>query len=224
MGEMAGYEGHIYYRHGYFKGTVSFAHNSPAADVITATSLTASHGFVASDTIEVAGASSATNNSVFDIGSVSVGASTITLSASSTLASGSSSTSVTIDTKPGTQLAGFFNWTLNYGGEALETTDFADSGKRTYISGLTGWTATATKHYMTSDSRMSWITSGSTVTVRFFLRYEATPTASSTAYYLQGSAKVTGTDTTTPVDGTVDQTLNFQGTGALSIVSRATSW
>ena len=84
------------------------------------------------------------------------------------------------------------------------------------------WTATAEKHYMTSSSKASWV-GGSTVHVRFFLKYSATP-ASSAAHYLQGSAVVTGMDTNTPVDGVVGQTMTFQGKGALSVVKRSTAW
>ena len=220
MAETAGYEGMIYYRHGYFKGTATFAHNSPAADTITASSLS-SAGFLASDTINVAGTSS--NSGSYTITSVS--ASVMTLIASDTLTAEASNASTILDAKPGKALAGFYNWTINYAGEAHEVTDFANAGTRAYIAGGTGWTGTATKRYSSASSlaKSSWV-GGTVHRVRFFLRSRAIPTAANKASYLEGSAYVTTVDTTTPVGGVIEQAVNFQGTGALTLVKRQTTW
>jgi len=219
MAETAGYEGMIYYRHGYAKGTLTFNDNSPSADTIVgAGSLIASAGFLASDTFNVSGTTS--NDGSYTIASVS--ASTITVGASSTLVNQSSVASTILDATPGTALAGFYNWTINYKADLYDTTAFEDSGTRTYIGGMKDWGGTAEKYYMTSDSRASWV--GSTVHVRFFMKYEATPNASSAARYIEGSAVVTATNTTTPVDGVIGQSLTFQGKGALAIVTRTTAW
>jgi hypothetical protein len=219
MAETAGYEGSIYYRHGYVKTQLTFNDNSPSADTIVgAGSAVKSAGIVASDTFNVRSTSS--NSGSYTVGSIT--SSTITVGSTSALTNESSVSSAILDTTPGTALAGFYNWSLNYAGEALETTDYGDSGSRTYLAGLKGWSATAQKHYLTSSSITSWL--GTTARVRFFIRYDATPSASSVAVFLEGSAVVTGADTTAPVDGTVDQGLNFQGTGALNITTRTTAW
>ena len=36
-------------------------------------------------------------------------------------------------------VAGIRSWSLDYTGDALETSDFGDSGHRTYIPGIDGW-------------------------------------------------------------------------------------
>ena len=218
MSEVAGYEGAVYYRHGYFSGTVSFADASPSADTITASSLS-SAGFAASDTIEVTGTTS--NDGNYTIASIS--ASVITLSASDTLTSQASVASTVIQTLPGTQLGGFHNWTVTYDAGLYETTAFEDAGTRTYISGYKGWSATADKYYLTSSSKATWVTSGSTIKVRFFINYESSP-SSTAAHYLEGSAVVVGYDTTTPIDGAITQSMRLQGKGALSFVTRSTAW
>jgi len=223
MGETAGYQGMIYYRHAYLAATSASKASivGGASDTIALTGLSAA-GFVASDTINLASTSGSTNDGDYTISSIS--ASVITVTGS--LSAQASSATVKINAIPGTALAGFYNWTINYGADAHEVTDFSDSGVRTYVPGCTNWTGTATKRYSSASSIASWVASSTSTAkhVRFFLRYEATPTASSIATYLCGSAYVTGADTTTPVDGVVEQTINFQGTGALTLTTKNNTW
>ena len=223
MAETAGYEGKIYKRVGYLTGVkAAFSYSSASIPLITMVGI-ASAGFASSDTILIAGAASSTNNGNFTLHSASaVSGSTLRLIAADTLSSSSGSSIVTVDAQPGTALAGFYNWTINYTADVHEVTDFANTEKA-YVVGPTTWTGTATKRYQTSSSMGSSVGS-SALYVRFFLRYRATPTAGNPTTYLHGSAYVTGMDTTTPVDGVIEQTLNFQGTGALTLTKKATTW
>lgn len=221
MAETAGYQGMIYYRHAYLAATsAAKATFNSSPDTLALTGLSAA-GFLATDTINIASTSASANDGDYVISAISGSVITIT----GDFVSKASSATAVINALPGTALAGFYNWTINYAGDAHETTDFSDAGIRTYVPGATGWTGTATKRYSSASSlaKSSWV-GGSVHHIRFFLRYKAIPTASSTATYLCGSAYVTGADTTTPVDGVVEQTVNFQGTGALTLVIKANTW
>lgn len=125
---------------------------------------------------------------------------------------------------PGTQVAGFFNWTINWVSDPLETTDFADSGLRTYIHGLKGWTGSADQHWLTTEPLSSWGAVGSTYRIRLFTEYSAAPSASNTVYYYEGRALISGIDTNTPVDALVTQAVTFTGTLTLTYTTSSTAW
>ena len=100
-----------------------------------------------------------------------------------------------------TTLAGINNWTVNYTGDALETTDFADVGVKTYIAGPTGWTGTAAGYY---DSTVAH----SSMSLRFEMK---------SAKSMTGIGIVTGVSFTTGIDGAVTTNFEFQGTAGLTI-------
>lgn len=106
------------------------------------------------------------------------------------------------------QVGGFFNWTIDKVADVLETTDFGDSGHRTYIAVLDGWSASAERHYITDERIDSWL--GTKKIIKFFI-----DTSSSPKERYEGWAYVTGISVTTPVDALVNQSLSFQGTGRL---------
>jgi len=163
------------------------------------------------------------NNRTFTITGVSAGE--LTVSESVAVANPELSTGVTIlEAEPGIPVLGFFNWTVSYAGDVLETTDFDDSsGGRSYIPGLTSWTATAEKHFL-SDVREAedWI--GTTVEIRLFTKYVATPSSTNTSQYWKGDTVVTGFDMTTPVDALINQSISFQGDGALVLKTQYDPW
>jgi len=101
------------------------------------------------------------------------------------------------------QVAGFFNWSLDIVGDALETTDFGDAGHRAYIAGMDGWSGSADRHYLTDVDMSAYI--GSKSIVRFYMK-----TTTTTIRY-EGWAHVTGMHLSTPVDGVVTEPLDFQG-------------
>jgi hypothetical protein len=100
--------------------------------------------------------------------------------------------------------AGVKNWTVNYTCDVLETTDFADNCKRTYIAGLSSWTATATANWDAANTADP----GDSATL--------TLTADTGKTYA-GTAIMTGLSVNVAVDGVNSVTYNFQGTGTLTI-------
>lgn len=102
----------------------------------------------------------------------------------------------------GSAVAGLKSWTLDYTTDALETTDFADAGVKTYIVGGSGWTASAEGY---KDGAPQ--TQGGSVTLKLY--------ESATCYW-SGTALVVGTHPSASQDGVVSVSYDFQGTGALS--------
>ncbi len=179
-------------------------------------------GFVAGDTINVSGTDSNDDDYTIDAGGVAAG--TLTLIGGDTLTPEAAGDDVVIQTEPGTQLGGFFNWTISWEGEVHDVTDFADGTARTFISGLTAWTATTEKYWQTGAGVANQGSApGSEVVLRFFVIYTATPNIT-TNYYYEGTGIITSVSPTTPVDEIVKGTMAVQGTGALVFTTRSTAW
>jgi len=98
---------------------------------------------------------------------------------------------------------GIFNWTLDWVGEALETTTFASSGNREYTGGLKGWTATAEGFEDSTNTADVLDSAALTLTVTSGVTYS-------------GTALIVGKSPGTSVDGMAMVTYSFQGTGALT--------
>ena len=99
-------------------------------------------------------------------------------------------------------------WTLDINCDALETTDFADSGNRTYIRGLKGWTATCEGYIDTSaGGTVNSADIGSSATLSLYVN--------ATKYY-NGTALLTGASLNTAADGVETSSFSFQGSGALA--------
>ena len=109
-----------------------------------------------------------------------------------------------VDAGPGS-IAGIREWHLTWTGEALETTAFDDSGVRTYISGLTGWSGTFTGYDIAAAPAPAV---GATVAV---LTLDVTATKN---YY--GKAIITSAAVGVTVDGVNTIDYAFQGTGILT--------
>ena len=165
--------------------------------------------------------SSTGNNKIFTINAISSGALTVNEAVTTGTDTG---VVVFTEAEPGIQIMGFYNWTLNQTGDALESTNMDNSsGGRNYIPGLTSWTATADKHFITTDVTVdSWV--GQTVEIRLFTKYVATPSTGSPAQYWNGDTVVTGLDHSTPVDAIVDQSISFQGDRALTLETKTAAW
>jgi len=162
------------------------------------------------------------NNRTFTISAVSSGQ----LEVSETVTSGNDTTGnpTFTEAEPGIEVLGFYNWSLSYSGDVLETTNFDNSsGGRNYIPGLTSWTATADKHFLTANNEIDdWI--GGTREIRLFLNYVATPSSTDSSQYWKGDTVVTGIDETTPVDALVTQSISFQGDKALTLKTQTDPW
>ena len=102
----------------------------------------------------------------------------------------------------GSAVSGLKSWTLDYVTDALETTDFADAGVKSYIVGGSGWTATAEGYKEGAPQ-----TQGSSVTLKLY---------ESAGAYWSGTALITQTSAGASHDGIVTVNYSFTGTGALS--------
>jgi len=174
--------------------------------------------------ISVSGCTTSTgNNKIFTISAVSSGQ--LTVSEAVSAASPEEGAVTFTEAEPGVEVCGFFNWTLSYASDVLETTDFCNStgGGRTYIPGLTSWTVTADKHFLTANNVVDdWV--GQTCEIRLFTKYVSSPSTGNPAQYWRGDTIVTGLDETTPVDALIDQSISFQGDRALTLVTKTSAW
>ena len=125
---------------------------------------------------------------------------------------------------PGIEVCGFYNWTINYVSGTYETTAFCNSsGGKAFIPGITEWSASADKHFLSADNVVdNWV--GTKVKVRFFTKYVTSPTTGAPSQYWEGNMIVTGIDETTPVDALVDQSLSFQGDAGLTLTTKTNAW
>ena len=213
MAESAGKLGAIYYRKARIQAiTLAFNDNDPSADTITDSgNAFVSSGFEVGDHITVSGSTS--NDGTYLIGAVAAG--TITLDAADTLTDEVAGDNVTIvEAAPGTQIAGFYNWSLHDGVDLVEVTDFGDVGIESNIPTINRWSATAEKYWQTDSHQEAWLATEKTV--RFFTLYNASPDVT-TVYYFEGNAFISGIETNTPVGEIIEQTLTFQGSAGATI-------
>ena len=103
-------------------------------------------------------------------------------------------------------VAGMKSWTIDYTSDALETTDFADGGTKTYIAGLSGWAG--------SFEGFKDGAPGLTPGTSYILHLRES--ASTTTQLYTGTALITGLHGTASVDGIVGLSYDFVGSGALS--------
>ena len=221
MAEIHGNQGAIFYRSGYISAaTIAFVDSNP--DTITDSGngfVTA--GFAADDTIAVTGTDS--NNGELTIASGGVAAGTITLIGGDAVVAEGAGAAI-IQTVPGTQLGGFFNWSLNWDSDVHDTTAFSDGSVRVFTGGLTTWTATAEKFWLTGGAAADVEPDpGDSHLLRFFVVYTTAPNTT-TNYYYEGTGICTAVSPTTPVDGIVQGTISWQGTSTLTWTTRSTAW
>jgi len=105
----------------------------------------------------------------------------------------------------GASIGGIKSWTIDYVADALETTDFADSGKKTYIAGLTGWSGS-----------FEGFKDGAPTTIGTEIALILEESTDSTQRYT-GQAIITGSHETVSVDGIVSISYDFQGTTTLTV-------
>ena len=207
MAEVKGLYGAI------FKGA-AFLYHSALAFVATNTITSldddfVTSGFTTSQKITVYG--SGVNDG--DYTTATVSADTMTVSGAG-IGDETPTTSVMIySSAPGTQVTGFYGWSITHNCQALDATDFADVGVATYISGDEGWSATAQAHWMTDEDVESLI--GTVLMCRFFVKYSASPSGGAPVYLYEGAAVVTGISPEVKTDAIVERPLTFQGVGPL---------
>jgi len=104
----------------------------------------------------------------------------------------------------GSTVAGIKSWTIDYNSDALETTDFGDSGVKSYIIGGSGWAGTFEGYKDGAPQGLA----GASVTLSLY---------EDVTYLWTGAAFITGISASTAHDGIDAYSYTFQGTGALTV-------
>ena len=104
----------------------------------------------------------------------------------------------------GSSIGGIKSWNIDYVADALETTDFADSGLRTYIAGITGWSGS-----------FEGFKDGAPTSIGSEIALILEETSDATQRYT-GQAILTGSHESVSVDGVVSISYDFQGTTTLN--------
>lgn len=222
MAEIHGNQGSIFYRSGYLADDgIAFVDSGP--DTLTHDlNGFVDAGFVENDTISIAGSDD--NDGEYTIAGGGVAAGTVTLIGTDTLTAEGAGDDIIMQTVPGTQMGGFFNWTLNWDSEVHDVTDFADSTIRTFMGGLTTWSVSAEKWWLTGGAAADTEPQpGDTHYLRLFVVYTAAPNVT-TNYFYEGSAICSAVNAETPVDGIVKGTISWQGSDTLTWTTRTTAW
>jgi len=107
----------------------------------------------------------------------------------------------------GATVAGIKSWTLDYVMDALETTDFGDSGHRTYLPGIDSWAGSFEGY---KDGAPSAIGAEVALTLK---------QSGTAGQVYTGQAIMTGCHATVAVDGIVGEAYDFQGTGTLTVAT-----
>ena len=100
---------------------------------------------------------------------------------------------------------GIKSWTVDYVVDALDTTDFADSGKRTFIAGLSGWSGS-----------FEGFKDGAPTAIGAEIALILEESTDATQKYT-GQAILTGSHPVVSVDGIVGMAYDFQGTSTLTV-------
>jgi hypothetical protein len=182
-------------------------------------------GFLASQKITVIGAAQSGNNNSFALTGSGAAAGTLTITGTPPLVDESAGNLVTIYLQPaGTAVAGFHSWEITHEGDIPEVTDFSDAGVKAYMAGGTGWTGSGERFWQTDNDVWGGGAVGTPRWVRFFLKYVAVPSAPDPAYYYEGLSFVKTGTVKTDVADVIRQTFQFQGSGALTLVTRTSAW
>ena len=101
----------------------------------------------------------------------------------------------------GSAVSGIKSWTLDYTSDALESTDFADAGIKSYIVGGKGWSGTF-EGYKDGVAQILTVIASSPITLKLY---------EDLTYFWTGSAIITGVHATTSHDGIVSYSYDFVG-------------
>jgi len=111
------------------------------------------------------------------------------------------------DIRAAKNIAGIKSWTLEYTTDVLETTDFADSGVRSYIPGCSQWSGS-----------FEGYKDGAPLSVGTQVGLELAESGTTTQMWL-GNAIITAVRASVSFDGVVSYSYDFQGTGELTVAS-----
>lgn len=104
------------------------------------------------------------------------------------------------------EVAGFFNWSIEPSKSMEDITTFADSGWKVFLPTLSEWTASAEKFYVNNNftNRL-----GNEVVIVLYTDDSAN------LYRYEGFAKITNSSIEDPVDGIINESIEFTGDGKL---------
>ena len=109
----------------------------------------------------------------------------------------------------GSEVTGVKSWSIDYTVDMLDTTDFGDSGVRSYVAGCSGWSGTFEGY---KDGTPEALTTGAAITLKLYETQEANE-------FWTGDAYIMSVRVNTVFDGVVSYSYNFQGTGALTVAA-----
>ncbi len=101
-------------------------------------------------------------------------------------------------------VAGIKSWSIDYVSDALETTDFADAGVRSYVIGCSGWSGSFEGYKDGAPQGLA----GASITLKLY---------EDNTYLWTGTAFINGVHATNSFDGIVSYSYDFTGTGALTV-------
>ena len=102
-------------------------------------------------------------------------------------------------------VAGVKSWTLDYVQDALDSTDFGDSGVRAFIAGLSGW-----------GGSFEGYKDGAPIAIGLRTVMEFRESTNTTQKWT-GSGFITGIHPSVSLDGVAAISYDFQGTGTLTV-------
>jgi hypothetical protein len=105
------------------------------------------------------------------------------------------------------------SYSVNETMNVIEDTNIGDTAK-TFQSGSTEWDGSVDVFWDETDTAQIALTSGASVTVKFY------PEGATTGdKYYTGTALVTGISRSASIDGMVDASYSLKGTGALTLAT-----
>ncbi len=104
------------------------------------------------------------------------------------------------------QAGGFFNWSVDGDGEDADATTFVSGGWKEFLRTLNGWSGSAEAYW--GDTQF-FDSLGQIVVVKLFIDSGAAQDC------IEGFAIINGDGIEAPVDGLVQETVDFTGTGPL---------
>jgi hypothetical protein len=104
-------------------------------------------------------------------------------------------------------VSGINSWNIDYVSDALETTDFASAGVRSYIIGASGWSGS-----------FAGYKDGAPLTIGGIYGAEFAESATATQLYI-GDIVITGVHPSVSFDGVVTYSYDFTGTDALTVAT-----
>jgi len=107
-----------------------------------------------------------------------------------------------------TQAGGFFNWSVDGDADDADATTFASGGWKEFKRALVGWSGSAEAYW---GNTQFFDSLGETVVVKLFV--DAGPAQDC----MEGFAIINGDGIENPVDGLVQESIDFTGTGPLYI-------